>query len=152
MQFIEKGEMKFVGIRLQCDSLEDFQVNIPKAIEELKARTSEIAQPIDSRRIFGLFKVEAQPSEDGYWVCLLVEEIENVADGLEGLSIEPRKYATRRHVGSPKELRQAYANLHEEITQMGHQRLLDQWTIEEYSPDHEQGRQMINVLLHDPVA
>lgn len=109
-------------------------------------------QPIDSRRIFGLFKVEAQASEDGYWVCLQVEETKNVADGLEGLSIVPSKYATLRHVGSPKNLHQAYANLHEDIAQAGYRRLIDQWTMEEYNPDHEQSRQTINVLLYDPVA
>ena len=152
VQIVEKGEMKFVGIRLQCDSLEDYQVKIPKAVEELKARAKEIAQTIDPTHIFGLFKVDAQPSEDGYWVCLQVEEIENVGGNFEALSIEPGKYATLQHVGSPKNLHQAYANLHEEIAQAGCRRLLDQWTIEKYDFDHEQSRQTINVLLSDPVA
>lgn len=152
MQLVEKGVMKFVGIRLKCDSFEEFQVKIPETVEELKARTAEISRPIDTQRVFGLFKVDAQPSEDGYWVCLQVEEIENVAEGFEGLSIEPSKYASLQHVGLPKDIHQAYANLHEEIAQNGHQRLLDQWSIEEYSPNHEQNREGINVLLHDPVA
>lgn len=151
MQLVEKGEMKFVGIRLQCDSLEDYQVKIPETVGELKARTSEIAKPIDQERILGLFKVDARPSEDGYWVCLQVEEIENIKDGLEGLSIEPSKYAALRYVGAAKDLHQAYANLHEEIAQAGFRRLLDQWTIEEYSPEHEQSTDMIDVFLYDPV-
>ncbi|MCG7343498.1 GyrI-like domain-containing protein [Sporosarcina sp. ACRSL] len=125
-------------------------MKIPEAFEELKTRAKEIVQPIDPRRIFGLFKVDAQPSEDGYWVCLQVEEIENVADGLEGLSIDSSKYAT--HVGSPKDLHQAYANLHEEIAEAGYRRVPAKWSIEEYSPDNEQSRHIINVLLHDPVA
>lgn len=152
MQLVEKGEMKFVGIRLQCDSLEEYQVKIPETVGELKARNAEIVRPIDRERVLGLFKVEAQPSEDGYWVCLQVEEIDNVADGLESLSIGPSKYAMLRHVGTARNIHQAYANLHEEIAKAGYRRLPDQWTIEEYSPDHEQSTDMINVSLYDPVV
>lgn len=32
MQLVEKEVMKFVGIRLQCDSLEDYQVQIPEVV------------------------------------------------------------------------------------------------------------------------
>lgn len=152
MQLVEKGDMKFVGIRLQCDSLEEYQVKIPEAVKELKRRTSEIARMVDRESIFGLFKVEAQPSEDGYWVCLQVEEIENVVDGLEGLSIERSKYAMTRHVGTAKDLHQTYANLHGQIAEAGYRRVPDHWTIEEYSPDHEQSADMINVSLYDPVV
>lgn len=152
MEIVEKGEMKFVGIRLQCDSLEDYQVKIPETVGEVKARTLEIVRPIDRERIFGVFKVEAQSSEDGYWVCLQVEEIESIANGFEGLSIRPSKYATLRHVGAAKDLHQTYENLHEEIAQAGYQRLPDEWTIEEYSPDHEQSTNMISVSLYDPVV
>lgn len=152
MQLVEKGDMKFVGIRLQCDSTEDYQVKIPEAVRELKGRTSEIARPVDRESIFGLFKVEAQPSEDGYWVCLRVEEFENVADGLEGVSIERNKYAMIRHIGMAKDLHQTYANLHEQIAEAGYRRVPDHWTIEEYSPNHEQSTYMINVSLYDPVG
>ena len=141
---------KFVGVRLLCQSLEEYKKEIPAMVEELFRRKSEILHKLTATHYYGLHKVEAELNEDGYWCCFEVESFEHVPPDMEALIVQPSRYASLLHEGTPQDIHQTYHQLHTQIAQAGLARKQTNWTVEAY--DHfDLKENKIRVMLHDPV-
>ncbi|MGO4785861.1 GyrI-like domain-containing protein [Paenibacillus sp. 2KB_20] len=130
MKVVELHELKLVGIRVVCSG--DQYVNeIPKASVKLKERLHEIHDVVTPARLVGAFIVEeVSEEEDGYWVCVEVNEIKKVPEGMVSLVIPKQKYAVQRHQGPNHEIRNTYEKLHHWIRENNHERLLRSWHLE----------------------
>ncbi|WP_245604612.1 GyrI-like domain-containing protein [Paucisalibacillus globulus] len=131
-QKIIKGkELKLVGFRVLCQG-EQYMVEIPKAVIELERRVSEIRHAIPSVQI-GAFVVETEKEEkDGYWICVEVEQYEDIPDGMVTLTIPSQRYATWHHNGPNIEIMGAYNKLHNWMLTNKYRRLTDRWHLEVY--------------------
>ncbi|WP_339266700.1 GyrI-like domain-containing protein [Paenibacillus sp. FSL W8-0187] len=130
MKVVELHELKLVGIRVVCSG--DQYVNeIPKASVKLKERLHEIHDVVTPARLVGAFFVEeVSEEEDGYWVCVEVNEIKKVPEEMVSLVIPKQKYAVQRHQGPNYEIRDTYEKLHHWIRENNHERLLRSWHLE----------------------
>lgn len=68
----------------------------------------------------GAFKGDNEP-EDGYWVCVQVEQFSNIPDGMGTVVVPPQKYAVKWHYGHRSEVSKTHHKLDELIREVGHQ-------------------------------
>lgn len=152
MDILTKEKMYFTGFHLQYSTLEEYQSEIPKAVNQLRDRAGEVAYKVNEQFTYGVFKVDAKDSEDGYWVCFQVTEISGIPpQGMKSLAIPAGSYAALRHEGEQREIHQAYEMLHNQIQAAGIKRQTDGWTIEEYDHQYKQDENIIHVVLYDPI-
>ena len=130
MKVVELNEKKLVGIRVLCPG-DQYQKEIPAASYVLKARLNEISDAVSPVRLFGAFIVEdCLEEEDGYWVCVEVNEIRQIPKGMAALVIPKQKYAVERHHGPDYEIKDTYERLHKWIEENKHERLRGAWHLE----------------------
>ncbi|MBN6204817.1 GyrI-like domain-containing protein [Ralstonia pickettii] len=152
IDILTKKKMYFTGIHLQCSTLEEYQSEIPKAVNQLRGRTGEVSFKVNEQFTYGVFKVDAKDSEDGYWVCFQVTEANGIPpQGMKSLAVPAGSYAAFRHEGEQKAIHQAYEMLHNQIQAAGIKRQTDGWTIEEYDHQYKQDENIIHVVLYDPI-
>ncbi|MFD2133994.1 GyrI-like domain-containing protein [Pseudogracilibacillus auburnensis] len=149
---ITKGPLLFVGFRLQCKTLEEYQMEIPKVTKKLRSRLDEIVHQVDEHFTYGIFKAEADESEDGYWVCMQVHRVQKIPIDMEVIHVPEIKYAMIHHEGLPKDIHQTYRKLHQEIERAKLKHQPTKWTLEEYDHQKEQTKHMIYVTLYDPIS
>lgn len=90
---IELSELKLVGFRILCPG-EQYVNEIPKATLQLSERISEISNVINPFQQIGAFVVENETdNEDGYWICVEVNEYENIPDDMITLTVPSQRYA-----------------------------------------------------------
>lgn len=130
MKVVELSEKKLVGIRVVCPG--DQYVNeIPKASFKLKERLNEIKDVVSPARLVGAFIVgDFTAEEDGYWVCVEVNEVRQVPEGMVSLIVPKQKYAVIRHKGPNYEIRNTYEKLHQWIEENHFVRLQGAWHLE----------------------
>lgn len=130
MKVVELKEMKLVGFRVLCPG--DQYVNeIPKASFILKDRLNEINDVVNPVRLIGAFIVEdSTEEEDGYWVCVEVNDITQVPEGMVSIVVPSQKYAVQSHKGPNYEIRNTYDKLHRWIEENKHERSLRTWHLE----------------------
>jgi predicted transcriptional regulator YdeE len=130
MKIVELSEKKLVGIRVTCPG--DQYVNeIPKASFKLKERLNEIKGVISPARLVGAFIAgDYSEEEDGYWVCVEVNEIRQVPEGMVSLEVPKQKYAVIKHKGPNFEIMNTYEKLHNWIEENNLERLHRSWHLE----------------------
>lgn len=129
---IDLSELKLVGFRILCPG--DQYVNeIPKASLQLSERISEISNVINPFQQIGVFVVENETdNEDGYWICVEVNEYENIPDDMVTLTVPSQRYAVVRHIESNNEIGDAYEDLHKWIEEKNYLRLINKWHLEKF--------------------
>lgn len=122
----ELSEIKLVGFRVLCTG-DQFVNEIPKASLQL----SEISNVINPLQQIGAFVVENETyNEDGYWICVEVNEFGNIPDDMISLTVLSQRYAVVRHKGPNNEIRDAYNDLHKWIEENNFLRLTNKWHLE----------------------
>ncbi len=130
MKVVELNEKKLVGIRVLCPG-DQYVTEIPNASFILKERLDEIKDTVSPARLIGAFIVEDNTDdEDGYWVCVEVNEIRQVPKGMVSLVVPKQKYAVIRHKGPNYEIRNTYEKLHKWIEENKLERLRSAWHLE----------------------
>ena len=123
-------ELKLVGFRVLCAG-EQYIVEIPLAVRKLDERVNEIKHVADSTVQIGAFVVDTEKEEeDGYWICVEVNEYENIPEGMETLSIPSQNYALWNYKGANLEITGAYEELHHWIAGKNYKRLTGKWHLE----------------------
>jgi predicted transcriptional regulator YdeE len=144
------GEVKLVGIRVVCAE-EKYIEEIPKAAKTLKERTNEIKNVLYSGQQVGAFIVEESSlEEDGYWVCVQVDEFKEVPKDMSTLTVPPHKYATILHNGPNYLIKSSYEELHQWIAIQGLKRSNKSWNLEFYLRDN-QNPNNVRVELFDSI-
>ncbi|MGM0883064.1 MAG: GyrI-like domain-containing protein [Bacillota bacterium] len=130
MRVVQLESKKLVGIRVICEG--DQYVNeIPKAAKKLEERILQIKNVIDPNKMIGAFVVgDYSDEEDGYWVCVEVEEYDEIPEGMVSLNVPEQRYAVITHTGSNHEIRNTYEALHQWINENGFERVLNTWHLE----------------------
>jgi len=151
MNVVELRAMKLVGIKVLCPG-DQYAVEIPYATALLKDRLNEIKDASQPVRFIGAFKVGDHTEEDdGYWVCVEVNQIYDVPFGMVSLVIPPQKYAVMTHHGPNDEIRETYEKLHHWIENNQYERVLNAWHLEISEQGIERGSNMIEVDLYDTI-
>jgi predicted transcriptional regulator YdeE len=130
VEVVELNEKKLVGIRVICSG--DQYVNeIPKASIKLKERLNEINDLVSPASFVGAFVAgDFSEEEDGYWVCVEVNTLRKVPEGMVSIVVPKQKYAVIRHMGPNYEIRNTYEKLHKWIEENKFERLLRSWHLE----------------------
>jgi predicted transcriptional regulator YdeE len=151
VQVSELKEMKLVGIHIVCNG-DQYAIEIPNAAVNLKERLKEIKQVVSPVRLVGAFIVgDYSDEEDGYWVCVEVNEYEDVPGGMVVLTVPSQKYAVIRHSGSHHEIRNTYEVLHRWIEENGFERILRSWHVEISMKWGNSDAKEIEVELYDTI-
>ncbi|GAE06781.1 hypothetical protein JCM10914_2957 [Paenibacillus sp. JCM 10914] len=125
---------------------------IPKASFKLKERLNEIHDIISPARLVGAFIVgDFSEEEDGYWVCVEVNEIVQVPEGMVSLIVPEQKYAVIRHEGPNYEIRSTYEKLHRWIEGNNLERLQRAWHLEISDEWGIKGVHDVEVDLYDTI-
>ncbi|MBM7587000.1 putative transcriptional regulator YdeE [Bacillus pakistanensis] len=148
MKIITLKDKKLVGFRVVCETLEGYQQEIPLALERLTQQIKDINHVVSSNIIYGIFKVEALPEEDGYWKCIEVESFENIPVGMDHIVMKQGRYAALDYDGTPQRIQLAYESLHQWTRNNNLERNLNEWTIERYEKI-ENSR--IECTIYDPI-
>lgn len=102
--------------------------------------------------MIGAFFVEdLTEEEDGYWVCVEVNDITAVPDGMVSVVVPKQKYAVQRHKGPNYEVRNTYEELHNRIKENKHERLLRSWHLEISDEWGDGDANHIEVDLYDTI-
>ncbi|MEO4053097.1 GyrI-like domain-containing protein [Solibacillus sp. CAU 1738] len=143
------GELKLVGFRVLC-AADQYIVQIPKASVKLSERISEIKHAINPMKLIGAFVVDKEFDEqDGYWVCVEVQEFENIPTDMVVLTIPSQKYAVLRHRGKNEKIMDSYQHLHKWIEEKNYVRLKNKWHLEIFHSWENSGN--IDVELFDTI-
>jgi predicted transcriptional regulator YdeE len=130
VKVVELSEKKLVGIRVVCPG-DQYVIEIPEASFKLKNRLNEIKDVISPARLVGAYIVgDFSEDEDGYWVCVEVNEIRQVPEGMVSLVVPKQKYAVIRHKGPNFEIRNTYEKLHNWIEENKLERVQRSWHLE----------------------
>lgn len=133
----ELGEMKLVGVRVLCPG-DQFLSEIPKASHMLSKRINEIKHVVHPLLQFGAFVVENQSAEeDGYWVCVEVNEYDDIPSDLVTLTVPPQRYAVSRHKGANDQIMNWYEELHAWIDDNNYSRRKEKWHLEKFYSWHD---------------
>ncbi|MEF7439844.1 GyrI-like domain-containing protein [Paenibacillus lautus] len=151
MKVVELNRMNLVGIRVVCPG-DQYVHEIPKASVIFKERLNEISGVVQPARLIGAFFVEdLTEEEDGYWVCVEVNDITAVPDGMVSVVVPKQKYAVQRHKGPNYEVRNTYEELHNRIKENKHERLLRSWHLEISDEWGDGDANHIEVDLYDTI-
>ena len=108
---------------------------------------NDIKQVTNSSVLYGAFVVDCySEDEDGYWVCVQVNECEDIPDDMVFLTIPPQRYAVSKHYGSNYSIRDTYTRLHAWIERNGYERQLDKWHLERYHSWSDKDLLIIDLL------
>lgn len=130
VKVVELSEKRLVGIRVVCSG-DQYANEIPIASLKLKERLNEIHDVINPAKLVGAFIAgDFSEEEDGYWVCVEVNEIRQVPEGMVSLIVPKQKYAVMRHNGPNYEIRNTYEELHHWIKENHYERLQRAWHLE----------------------
>lgn len=130
MKTVVLNEMKLIGIRVVCPG-DQYVYEIPKASHALKERLNEIRNVVSPARVVGAFIAgDFTEEEDGYWVCVEVNEVRDVPKGMVSLLVPKQKYAVITHTGTKHEIRNTYELLHKWIKDNGFERIRRSWHLE----------------------
>lgn len=144
---IRVGELKLVGYRVLCPS-DEYSVEIPKAAKRLADEIGKIKHLVNPSVQIGAFVVDAnRDAEDGYWVCMEVEQYEDIPDGMVALTIPAQTYAVWNHQGANIEIIAAYEKLHNWMEENNYKRLTSTWHLEIFNKWNDP--QNIDVMLLD---
>ena len=128
----ELQEIKLVGFRVLCPG-DQYVSEIPKASNLLNNRLHELTHLKEPAIQIGAFVVENESDEeDGYWICVEVEEYGVIPEGMVSLTIPSQTYAVIRHCGTNFTIRDSYEELHQWIEENQHTRLTNKWHIEKF--------------------
>lgn len=151
MKVVELNRMNLVGIRVICPG-DQYVHEIPRASVIFKERLNEISGVVQPARLIGAFFVEdLTEEEDGYWVCVEVNDITAVPDGMVSVVVPKQKYAVQRHKGPNYEVRNTYEELHNRIKENKHERLLRSWHLEISDEWGDGDANHIEVDLYDTI-
>ncbi|TCZ79495.1 AraC family transcriptional regulator [Paenibacillus albiflavus] len=151
MKVVELKEMKLVGIRVVCPG-DQYIDEIPKATFLLKERLNEINDVLQPVRLIGSFIVgDFSEEEDGYWVCVEVNDIRQVPECMVSLVVPKQKYAVIKHNGPNYEIRDTYEKLHNWIEENKYERLQRAWHLEISDVWGESETTKIEVDLYDTI-
>ncbi|WP_199620765.1 GyrI-like domain-containing protein [Paenibacillus alkalitolerans] len=129
MKVVQLDEKKLVGLRVVCPG-DEFVNEIPKTSVKLYQRLGEINRK-KSTNMIGAFVVgDCSEENDGYWVCVEVEDFVNVPQGMVTLSVPAQTYAVINHKGPNHQIRNSYEILHRWMTEQGFERNLEAWHLE----------------------
>ncbi|WP_330163570.1 GyrI-like domain-containing protein [Paenibacillus woosongensis] len=113
MKIVELNAKKLVGIRVVCPS-DQYVSEIPRAAVQLRERLGEIEEVVNPARLIGAFVAgDFSEEEDGYWVCVEVDEMKEVPAGMVSIVVPGQKYAVLRHTGPNTEISNSYKKLHQ---------------------------------------
>ncbi|GAA0134883.1 hypothetical protein YSY43_17230 [Paenibacillus sp. YSY-4.3] len=130
MKIVELNAKKLVGIRVVCPG-DEYVSEIPRAAVQLKERLSEIKEVVHPARLIGAFVAgDFSEEEDGYWVCVEVNDIQEVPAGMVSIVVPGQKYVVLRHTGPNTEIRNSYEQLHRWIAENQLERLPRAWHLE----------------------
>ncbi|WP_025025922.1 GyrI-like domain-containing protein [Caldalkalibacillus mannanilyticus] len=152
MKIIDKEDLRLVGVHLQCENLSEYQIEIPKAQQNLQSLMNKIEHIISPTIFYGVHKADADETEDGYWKCVAVERYENIPEGLVTLTIPQGRYSVLLHTGSAKDIHHTYNHLHKQIEEAGLEIEMSRWTIEEYNFNQPTDHNInMKVQIHEPI-
>ncbi len=124
------NELKLVGFRVLCPG-DQYIKEIPLAAKKLSEELHSIRHVKNATVQIGAFVVDAEsPEFDGYWVCVEVDEYEEVPEGMTSLTVPAQQYASLTHVGSNTEIMRKYEMLHEWIATSDYKRITSAWHLE----------------------
>jgi predicted transcriptional regulator YdeE len=152
MRVVEFGELHLVGIRVLCDSAEQYAMRIPEAALQLKNRLQEIDGVIRPGRMVGAYVAEDTPAEkQGYWVCLQVERLHDIPEGMSSITIPPQHYALKYHYGTRQQVGGTYRKLHQLMKEAGLTRLTAAWHLEMTRHWGKPAEGEIEIDLYEPM-
>lgn len=142
---------KLVGLRVVCDG--DQYVNeIPKASDVLRERLDQIRDVLNPEQMVGAFVVgDCSDEEDGYWVCVEVQEYCEIPNGMVTLTIPAQRYAVIKHIGPNYEIRKTYELLHKWTEEQGFERILNSWHLEISDMSMNEFKNDIEIELYDTI-
>lgn len=128
----ELKELKLVGFRILCPG-DQYASEIPKASNLLNNRLNELTHVKEPSVQIGAFVVENESDEeDGYWICVEVEEYGDIPNGMVALTVPSQTYAVIRHQGANYKIRDSYEDLHQWIEENQYSRQKNTWHIEKF--------------------
>ncbi|WP_248924362.1 GyrI-like domain-containing protein [Paenibacillus hamazuiensis] len=131
MRIRDLEEMQLLGIRVICSDGEQYAAAIPKAAFQLRQRLGEISGIVNERQMVGVYKPgETVAEEDGYWVGVRVERIDNIPEGMTALHIPAQTYAVKWHYGLRSGVSGTYSKLHGLMREAGLRPDPQAWHIE----------------------
>ncbi|GAA0358445.1 GyrI-like domain-containing protein [Bacillus horti] len=151
MKVVELDEMMLVGIRVVCPG--DQYVNeIPKATLRLKERLSEIENKESPARLIGAFIAgDYSDEEDGYWVCVEVNDVSQIPEGMVYIVVPKQSYAVVKHKGPNTEIRNTYERLHRWMEEQNLERFHKAWHLEIFEDWGVTDLSKIEVDLYDTI-
>jgi predicted transcriptional regulator YdeE len=151
MRVVHLESKKLVGLRVVCDG--DQYVNeIPKASDVLRERLNQIRNVVNPERMVGAFVVgDCSDEEDGYWVCVEVQEYCEIPNGMVTLTIPAQRYAVIKHTGPNYEIRKTYEILHKWIEENEYERILSSWHLEISDMSRDGAKNVIEIELYDTI-
>ncbi|UVI30854.1 effector binding domain-containing protein [Paenibacillus spongiae] len=146
------GELKLVGLRVICKNGGEYKTEIPKAAAELKRRIGDIDSKTEPQRMIGVFVPgDYSQQEDGYWVCVQVDDVASVPEGMTSLIVPPQSYAVTLHKGRIDMIFRTYELLHHWIAEHGYERIQRSWHLEIYE-QWGTPSDTVEVMLHDTIT
>lgn len=147
---IEKLEqIHLVGIRVCCPG-EKYVSEIPKASKRLEERKHEILHVTNPTLQMGAFVVDASSEDqEGYWVCLQVNKVEQIPEGMVSLNIPPQTYAVIKHTGPNQTILHTYNELHLWMKKNKWPRKVNAWHLERFYQFND--KEKIDVDLLDTI-
>lgn len=151
MRVVHLEGKKLVGLRVVCDG--DQYVNeIPKALDFLRERLDQIRDVVNPEQMVGAFVVgDCSDKEDGYWVCVEVQEYYEIPNGMITLTIPAQRYAVIKHTGPNYEIRKTYELLHKWIKEKEYERILNSWHLEISDISRDEAKNDIEIQLYDTI-
>jgi len=100
----------------------------------------------------GAFVVgDCSDEEDGYWVCIEVDEYRDIPTGMVTLTIPAQRYAVINHTGSNVEIRKTYELLHTWIQENEYERILSAWHLEISDMSRDDATSDDEIELYDTI-
>lgn len=126
----ELGELRLVGLRV-LRSGNEYLRDIQKTAKTLNIRMKDIQQILHPENQIGAFIVEETCAEqDGYYVCVQVEDFHQVPTDMITLTIPSQRYAVLIHEGSNNQIKKSYEIIHIWNENHGYKTLKNKWHLE----------------------
>lgn len=126
----ELGELKLVGLRV-ISTGHEYLRDIQKTAKTLNIRMRDIQQILQPENQIGAFIVEETCAEqDGYYVCVQVEDFHQVPKDMITLTIPSQRYAVLIHEGLNNQIKKSFEIIHIWIEDHGYKQLKNKWHLE----------------------
>ncbi|HEU5138696.1 MAG TPA: GyrI-like domain-containing protein [Bacillales bacterium] len=143
-ELIKRPETKVAGLRVQCDTLEEFSIEIPKVFDKLDECLDGIPNIVDSSGRIGIHLAEdennanAEAADYGYLVCVEVSSFEDIPTDFETDTIPAGKFAVNSHQGPVNpNIHHSYAALYNWMSEHGHEELPVGHVLEHYDERYD---------------